>query len=203
MGPPGMPIKALLTLALLAMASVAARADTYVFDKGHTSIRFAWNHLGLSRPSGRFMDFDGRLEFDPTQPEKGRVEVTIKVASVWTGVAALDDHLKKADYFDAERFPTIHFKSTGVRKTGDKTGEVAGDLTIMGITKPVTLQVTWNFTGPHPLASLNPKYKGVFASGFSARTTIRRSEWGIKRSVPLVSDEILIEIETELSRKEG
>lgn len=178
-----------------------AVADIYVFDKGHTNITFSWGHLGLSRQSGRMLDYSGIVDFDPAAPEQGRVDVTMKVASLWTGVEALDKHLKSADFFDVERFPTITFRSTSAKTTGEKTGEVAGELTIMGITKPVTLQVTWNFTGEHPLGRFNANYKDKIASGFTATTRILRSEWGVTRGTPLTSDEIEITINTELLKK--
>lgn len=182
-------------------AHAPACADIYGFDKGHTNITFSWNHLGLSRQAGRVMDYDGTLDFDPAAPEKAAIDVTMKVKSLWTGIDALDKALRTSDFFDAERFPTMAFKSTAIKTTGDKTGEVTGDLTIMGVSKPVTLQVTWNFTGEHPLAALNPAYKDKFVSGFSATTKLLRSEWGINRGTPLTSDEIEISIATELTKK--
>lgn len=178
-----------------------AQADTYVLDPGHTNITFSWNNLGLSRQSGRILEYEGMLEFDPLQPEDARLDVTLKAASIFTGAKQLDRDLRSSDFFDAARFPEITFRSTLVRRTGDRTGEVAGDLTIMGETRPVVLQVRWNYTGEHPWSSLNPTYRGKVVSGFSAVTTLLRSEWGLKRGVPLVSDEIEIAIETELTRK--
>lgn len=201
----GRPRTAGAALALAIMIVVAltgrAAAETYVFDKDHTAVTFSWVHLGLSRQSGRIRDLEGRIEFDPQVPEGGKVDVTMKVASLWTGVEALDRHLRSSDFFDADAHPTITFRSTAARKTGERTGEVTGDLTIMGTTRPVTLQVTWNFTGEHPLSAVNPTYKDKFVSGFSATARLLRSEWGISRAVPLVSDEIRISIETELLKQ--
>lgn len=179
----------------------AARAGSYTFDRQHTNVSFSWNHLGISRQSARIVDVEGALEFDPAEPEKGVVNVTMRVASIWTGVEALDRALRSPDFFDAGRHPTITFRSTEAKKSGDRTGEVTGDLTIAGQTHPVTLAVTWNFTGEHPLSTVNPAYRDRFVSGFSARTTLLRSVWGIKRGTPLVSDEIEVTIETELFRK--
>ena len=187
---------------MLAALAGAAHADTWVFDKAHTEIRFSWDHLGLSRKSGRFLDMDGTLEFSPTEPEKGQIEVGIRTASVITGVRELDDHLKSPDFFGATAHPRITFKSTGVTQTGERTGEVNGDLTIAGVSKPVTLDVKWNFTGEYPLSSINAAYQGKWVSGFSATTTIARSDFGLKRAIPLISDEIQITIEAELLRKD-
>lgn len=192
----------LLAWVVLTSSAVPSHADTWVFDKQHTEIRFSWDHLGLSRKSGRFLDMDGTLEFSPTEPEVGRIDVGIRTSSVATGVRELDDHLKSPDFFGANANPRITFKSTGVTKTGDRTGEVNGNLTIAGVTKPVTLDVTWNFTGEYPLSAINPGYQGKWVSGFSAKTIIARSDFGLKRAIPLISDEIQITIEAELLRKD-
>ena len=186
---------------LFTAAASAAIAETYRIDKDHTEVRFSWDHLGMSRQSGRFIDVGGMIEFDPQQPEVSTVDVTIRVDSLITGVTALDDQLlKSTEFFDVEKYPTIQFKSTTVTLTTAKTANVTGDLTINGITKPAVLSVVWNFSGEHPLSAINPTYTGVYASGFSAKTQILRSEWGISRTIPLVSDEIRINIEAELLR---
>jgi polyisoprenoid-binding protein YceI len=191
-----------LGIAATGPTAAPAAADTWIFDKAHTEIRFSWDHLGLSRKSGRFLDMDGTLEFTPTEPETGNIEVRIRTASVATGVRELDDHLKSPDFFRATTHPHITFKSSGVTKTGERTGEVNGDLTIAGVTKPVTLDVTWNFTGEYPLSQINPAYQGKWVSGFSAKTTVARSDFGLKRAIPLISDDIQITIEAELLRRE-
>lgn len=185
----------------LLLACPPAAAETYAFDKTQTNITFTWDHLGLSRQSGRVLDFDGILEFDPEKPEASTVQVVMKASSLWTGYEALDRHLRTVDFFDVGRHPTITFASTGVKKTGDRTGDVTGDLTILGIAKPVTLHVTWNFTGEHPLGKLNPLFRDKIVSGFTATGKIQRSEWGMKRATPLTSDEIEIVINTALLKK--
>lgn len=181
------------------ISSSPLAAATFVFDKLHTEVRASWDHLGLSRQSARFNDISGKVEFDPANPEAARADVTIPIISVMTGVPALDNHLTRTkDYFDAAANPLITFRSEAVRMTGDKTAEMTGNLTINGITKPVTLAVVWNYLGPHPLGAVNPTLKDQTVAGFSARATILRSEWGITRTIPLVSDEIRISIEAEL-----
>lgn len=185
----------------LAFGTPCALADTYKLDKENTEVRFSWNHLGLSRQSGRFLDVSGTVEFDPAEPEASFIDVTIKLASLTTGVPALDQALTKTrDFFDVAAFPAATFKSQEIKRTTAKTGKVVGDLTINGITKPVTLDVMWNFAGEHPMAAINPVYTGVYAAGFSATTQLFRSDYGITRSIPYVSDEIRIEIETEMHR---
>jgi polyisoprenoid-binding protein YceI len=194
-----MRIQAMATMVALAICAVPAQAATYALDKQHTEVRFSWDHLGLSRQSGKFSDVTGTVEFDEAQPELAKIDVTIKVASVVTGVTALDSHLVKSkEFFDSAAHPTITFRSREVRPTGEKTAELTGDLTINGIAKPVTLAVVWNFFGPHPLGAINPVLKDKVAAGFSARTQILRSEWGLTRTIPLVSDEIRIAIEMEM-----
>jgi len=182
--------------------SALAAPETYSFDKQHTEVRFSWDHLGLSRQSGRFMDVSGALMLDPDKPETSTVEVTIKVPSLWTGIKELDTVLKGKEFFDTATNPLATFRSTDVKRLSDKTAQVTGDLTLNGQTKPVTLDVVWNFSGEHPLSKINPVYTDLYYSGFSAQTQIRRSDWGITRTIPYVSDEIQIVIEAELKRKE-
>ncbi|MEL7302197.1 MAG: YceI family protein [Pseudomonadota bacterium] len=189
-----------ITLALLACLSGAAAADTWRLDPDHTEIRFSWNHMGMSRQSGEFVEPFGRLVFSPTDPVAGRVEVTMLLASLRTGVAKLDAMLRSPDYFDAEQFPRVTFTSTGVASDSPKSGTLNGELTMRGVTRPVSLKARWNFTGEHPLASFNPVYRGKWVTGFSATGIVRRSEWGMTQAIPLVSDQIEITIEAEFIR---
>jgi len=180
------------------VAAAPACAATYALDKQHTEVRFTWDHLGVSRQSGRAGDVAGKLEFDPEHPEAARVAIEIKVASISTGVAALDTVLTKGhDYFDGAAHPAITFTSTAVHVTGDKTADVTGMLAINGIEKPATLAVHMNYLGPHPLGGSNPTFQNQTVAGFSARTQILRSDWELTRMIPLVSDEIRITIEME------
>lgn len=189
-------------LAVAAWSSAGpVQADSYTFDKDYTNVSFSWGHLGLSRQSARVLDVEGTLEFDPENPEGGKVDVTLRASSITTGVSAFDRLIRSADFFDAARQPKITFKSTSARKASDKTGEVSGDLTIMGVTKPVTLQVTWNYTGEHPFAPVNPNYKDKQVSGFSVEAFLKRSDFGLTRGLPLISDEIRVTIEAELAKK--
>ena len=192
---------AIIGLAVLSLAPATAEPQTYVLDKHYTNVTFAWNHLGLSRQSARILDLEGTLVFDPEKPESSTIEVTLKPQSIITGVGEFDRQLKGPDYFDVGRFPTIVFRGREVTRTGEKTGLLAGDLIIRGITRPVALSVTMNFLGEHPLGPLNATYLDKFVAGFSARAKINRSEWELKRGTPLVSDEVEISIEAELIRK--
>jgi polyisoprenoid-binding protein YceI len=187
---------------LWALGAPVALADVYDLDPDHTEVRFSWDHLGLSRQSGRFTDVKGTVTFNQANPAASTVAVTIPVRSIQTGVAKLDEHLLNSrEFFDPETNPDITFKSVSVTPTGQRTAEVTGELTINGIARPVVLEVIWNFSGEHPLSAINPTYAGVYASGFSAKTQIRRSDWGLTRTIPYVSDEIRITIETEMYRR--
>lgn len=179
--------------ATLGAGSTAFAADTYKLDNAHTEIRFSWNHLGVSRMSGTILDYEGKLNFDEAAPEKSAFEFIAKTESLWTHVDALNTVLKGPKLFDVEKFPQIRFKSTKVEKTGEKTGKITGDLTIKGVTKPVTLDLVLNFKGPYP-------YLNTPALGFSAKTTINRSEFDLGEGIPAVPDEIRITIETEMQK---
>jgi polyisoprenoid-binding protein YceI len=184
-----------LAVALTFGTIATASAQTFVFDKNHTEIRFSWNHLGLSRMSGRFLVYDGVLNLDKAAPEKCTLNVKIDTSGLWTHVDKFNEHLKSADFFDVAKFPDIVFKSTKVERTGDKTAKLTGDLTIKGKTKPVTFDVTLNFDGAHPMSK-----KPTVA--FSAKATVKRTDFDLGKYAPAVSDDVLIEIETEMNAKE-
>lgn len=184
-------VAALGTLALAAGAS--AETDSFKIDPEHTNILFIVNHLGYSRMIGQFQDFGGQFTFDDQAVENSAVEVTVKTESVDTDHQARDDDLRSPDFFNAVEFPDMTFKSTKVEKTGEKTGKITGDLTLLGVTKPVTLDVTFNQKAPHPL----PGYNGILSAGFSATAKILRSDFGMKTFVPAIGDEIDIILEVE------
>lgn len=200
-----LPIMMVAALAAIGWFSPPVRAadDEWTFDPEHTHVRISWDHLGVSRQSARVDKLYGALSFSPTEPEAGKVQATLISRSLSSGVPALDRALHSADFFDVERHPNITFRSTAVKAKTDKTGTVTGDLTVRGVTRPVVLDVVWNFTGEHPLASFNPVYAGKWVSGFSARVVIKRSDFGMTLAAPLVSDEVVVEIETEFLRRVG
>jgi polyisoprenoid-binding protein YceI len=193
----------LLGVALLAVpdGDAVAQPQEYQFDKGHTQIRISWNHLGLSEQSALFREYEGSVTFDQEDVSNSAVNVTIDPASVDSGVPDFDDHLRSSDFFHVEEHPEATFETTEVVQTGPNTGRMTGDLTIKGITKPVTLDVTLNFAGDHPLAAFSDKYAGRKAAGFQATGRVLRSEFDLGRNAPLVSDWVDIEINTELFRE--
>lgn len=175
--------------ALFASASAFA-ADVYKIEPGHTSVTFQYTHFGFSHPTGKFMNAVGSVSLDKADPSKSSVEVSFDIAGVNTGVPALDTHLKSADFFDAAKFPTATFKSTKVTPTGKDTAKVDGNLTIHGVTKPVTLDVKLNKLDVHPMMKKED-------AGFTATATIKRSDFGMGNYVPAVSDQIDLYIEAE------
>ncbi len=183
------------TIAALSLSSVMvigaglAQADEYKFDTAHTQIFFKVNHMGFSTSTGQFIDFDGSFDFNEKDFSKSSVNVTIQVDSVdLSNHEKWNEHVTGKDFFDAASYPTITFKSTGVEKTGTKTFAVTGDLTIKGKTKPAVLDVTFNKAG---------EAFGKQKAGFSATTTITRTDFGVDAYAPAVGVEIPITIEVE------
>ena len=170
--------------------SVQAAPVTYKLDPNHTMVLFSWNHFGYSNPTADFGLGEGTLVFDEQHPAQSSVEVTLPLANLDTHVPALDKHLKEADFFDADKYATVTFKSTKVQPVGAHKFKVTGDLTVHGVTKPVVLDAMLNKVGPHPMTKAQ-------AIGFDATTTLKRSDFGIGAYVPNVSDEIRIRITTE------
>lgn len=179
-----------LTLALLAATAGNAFAAEYAIDPNHTQVLFQYSHFGYSHITGRFNQVSGHFDFDPAQPTRSSIEVSLPIASISTGVDKLDAHLKSPDFFDAEKFPTATFKSTTVTAAGEGKLQVAGDLTIHGVTRPVVLDVTVNKVGAPAMG------KGS-AAGFDARVTIKRSDFGVAYLAPAVSDEVTLAITME------
>jgi len=182
----------LLAAALgLAFAGTASAAVlTYKIDPNHTDVVVGWSHFGFSNPVAHFGKVDGTITYDPAKPAASSVQVTIPLSGLNSHVPDFDEHLKSADFFDAEKFPTITFKSTKVEAAGEKKLKVSGDLTVHGVTKPAVLDVTINKIGEQPMAKRA-------AAGFDASTTLKRSDFGLGKYAPNVSDEVSIRITTE------
>lgn len=167
----------------------ATAVAKYDIDPAHSNVTFGWNHFGFSNPTARLKTIEGSVQLDQADLTKSSVAVTLPLDGLDTGVAKLDEHLKSADFFDATKYPTITFKSTKVEKAGDSGLKITGDLTVHGVTKPVTLDAKINKIG---LFEMGP-YKAQ-AAGFDATTTIKRSDFGVNKYVPNVSDEIPVRI---------
>lgn len=173
-----------------------SKSTKYSFDPAHTQVLFKVGHLGFSNSHGRFDKFDGFFTFDAATPEASQVEVTIDARSVdMMGSAKWSEHVRSERFLNAEKFPEMTFKSTKVEKTGERTGKVTGDLTMLGVTKPVTLDVIFNNSGTHP-------HSGNHIAGFSATGMLKRSEWGMMGSLPAVGDDVSLIIEVEGNRRD-
>jgi polyisoprenoid-binding protein YceI len=181
-----------LLLAGLLGSTLAAQAApvTYQLDPNHTMVLFSWNHFGYSNPTADIGIASGTLVFDEQDPAKSSVEVSMPLAKLDTHVAALDEHLKEADFLNAAKYPVMTFKSTSVVPEGDRHFKVVGNLTVHGVTQPVTLEATLNRVGPHPMSKAP-------SIGFDATTTIKRSAFGVGAYVPMVGDELSVRITTE------
>lgn len=179
-------VMGLITVSLPAHADI----EKYTFDKAHTQILFFVNHLGFSNSQGEFLEYDGNFMFNRAEPEKSSIDVTIQTASIDMDDEKWDDHMKNEDFFNVEEFPTMTFKSTGIEVTGENTADITGDLTLLGVTKPVTLSVTHNKSGKHPFGE-------KYVAGFSAHATLKRSEFGMDYGLPMVGDDVEIRIEVE------
>ncbi|HTH68468.1 MAG TPA: YceI family protein [Rhodanobacter sp.] len=181
-----------LVLAGLLGAAVAVQAApvTYKLDPSHTMVLFSWNHFGYSNPTADFGLGEGTLVFDEQHPANSSVEVTLPLDRLDTHVPALDEHLKKPDFLNADQYPVVTFKSTEVQPLGGNKFKVTGNLTVHGVTRPVVLDATLNKVGPHPMTKAP-------SIGFDATASIKRSDFGVGAYVPNVSDELSIRITTE------
>lgn len=172
-------------------------AGTYKLDKTHASLIWKVSHIGLSNYTARFTDFDTTLDFDPQNIEASKVSATINPTSIETDYPYPEKKdfdkklIENEEWFNAKSFPEIKFESTDIKKTGKTTGTMTGNLTFLGVTKPVTLDITFNGAYEKQPFSQKP------ALGFSANGTIKRSDWGFSTYVPNIGDDVQIQIEAE------
>ena len=193
-------LAALMVSPILAETSACATTDLtlipggeFALDASHAKIIFSTTHFGFSTYYGLFTNFDAKLNFDTSVPAKSTLDVTIHLDGIDTTNAKLDEHLKSADFFDVAHFPVATFKATKVEVTGPAVGKITGDLTLHGVTKPITLETSFNGGG------LNPMSK-AYVVGFNATGTIKRSDFGIKTYVPAVGDDVNLIISAEFDR---
>ncbi|MBI2311411.1 MAG: YceI family protein [Betaproteobacteria bacterium] len=185
------------SLVLSALPAAYAAAEEFDIDPQHSNVVFLIDHLGYSRMVGRFNDFSGDFTFDEANYGTAKVSFAVKTESVDTRHPKRDDHLRSPDFFNAKEFPAMTFRSTRVEKNGDRTAKLIGEVTLLGVTRPVTLDVRFNKRAEHPL----PAYNKVMVAGFSARGKVKRSDFGMKYALPGVGDEIELIIEVEGHRK--
>ena len=185
--------KTRLTLAVAALATLSGAAfaapETFVIDGAHTFPRFSYSHFGFSTQLSRFNKTSGKIVLD-REAKTGSVDVVIDTKSVDTGFDVFNGHIQGEDFLSTEKFPSATFKSTKVRFEGDKPVAVEGDLTIKGVTKPVTLTLTSFILQPHPMLKKD-------AIGANATTRISRTEFGAGKYAPNVGDEVTIDLAVE------
>jgi polyisoprenoid-binding protein YceI len=204
-------VSALTVAAALTLAAGAAFAQSafvhnpaevksgdYVLDPDHGKITWEVVHMGFSHYVGQFTGVEAKLHLDAANPAASQLDVTVPVAGVATSNPHLDTHLKSPDFFDAAKFPTVSFHATKIVRTGPKTARITGDMTLLGVTKPVTLEAEFLQAGPNPMSK-------VYEVGFAAHGEIKRSEFGMSKFVSVpgmpgfepVSDEVKLQIEGE------
>ena len=187
--------KAIIIAALLISSAATTFAQTWSIDKAHSRVGFNFTHLQVAQLGGTFGSIDGKLTSAKPDFSDAVVEFSADINSINTGVEQRDNHLKTADFFDAEKFPKLTFKSTSWKKVADKKYKVAGDLTMHGVTKPVVLDVVLGGTTTHP----QTKKQLV---GFKINGTIKRTDFGVSPATPavFVSDEVNLDAATEFAK---
>ncbi|NTV10566.1 MAG: YceI family protein [Zoogloea sp.] len=174
--------------AALSLPAVAA-PESYTIDSAHTFPSYEVRHLGFSVQRGRFNSTSGKVVLDRAA-RTGSVDVKIDAASISTGNPALEKHLRSEEFFGVDKYPVISFKSTAMKFDGDKLASVEGNLTMHGVTRPVTLAVTDFRCAPHPMAKRD-------ACGADAVTTVKRTDFGVSYAVPAVADEVKLILNIE------
>lgn len=174
--------------AILAASTASAEPIRYVLDPAHTQIGFTIDRFGFNHVLGRFEEISGEVILDEENPRNSSVRATIQVTGVDSGNDTRDEHLRGERWLNATAFPTIEFRSTSVNITGSNTAEVIGDLTMLGQTHPVTLDVTLNQIGEAP----NNRRR---TAGFSAAGQLSRSAWGSATAANLIGDQVVFTIE--------
>lgn len=195
----------LLTAALLAASSLPAlaqashnpadvQAGDFTVDTNHTQVGFTVSHLGFSNFSGRLSEVTGTLSLAGGDHSGSKLSVTIPAKTFNTPVDKLTGELVQPDWFDAQKYPAITFTSTKVTPTGPDSATITGDLTLHGVTKPITLTAHFIGAGPSPMTK-------AYTVGFDATGTVKRSEFGVTKFVPFVSDEVELTLHGAFEKK--
>ncbi len=178
-----------LLASLLTFGYATTHAEQFTLDNQHSYVLWHIKHLGFSTQAGKWY-VNGTVDLNKEHPENSKVDVSVKIADVVTGLPELDKHLMGPQFFDASKFPEATFVSNKVDVTGKDTAKVTGQLTLHGVSKPVTLNVTLNQVGPNPITN-------TMTAGFTATTIIKRSDFGMDTLAPALGDEVKIEIGAE------
>lgn len=190
------PVQISILFALLAAtaASADASARVFEFDRVHSQVSFEVSHLGFSMSQGRFKGLNGQFEFNPKHWDRSTCDVRIDVASLDMGDAAWSKKLLGKDWFDVERHPEMHFVCGRLEQIDATHGKLLGELTLLGNTRAITLDLTLNRIGMH-------KFALAYVAGFGASASLRRSEFGMAQSIPDVGDDVNIRIQIEGKRR--
>ena len=190
-------MKQILSLLLIAFLSTTTFAQTtWKADPAHTQASFGITHMGISEVEGKFNEFDGSIVASKDDFSDAKYQMTIKVPSIDTGIEMRDNHLKSADFFDAENYPEMTFKSNSSEKVGENKYKVTGDLTFHGVTKPVTLDVWYRGTVENP-------QNGDVISGFAIKGNVKRSDYNLGPDFPeaVLSDNVVIDVDGEFKKQ--
>ncbi|MEV7993506.1 YceI family protein [Streptomyces sp. NPDC086077] len=170
---------------------LAALTGDYTIDPSHTSIGFVARHAMVTNVKGKFLDFTGALHLDGTDPSRSTATLDVKMDSISTGSDDRDGHLKSADFFQTEQFPTMTFRSTKAEALGGDDYRITGDLSILGVTKPITIDLEFNGTAKDPF--------GNDRVGFEGKAEILRSEWGLTWNAALETGGVLVSDKIKLN----
>ena len=171
----------------------AVPAGSYSVDLAHTSVVASIAHMGFTHTNVNFRKLDGYFTYDPVHPEDSSLQVAIDVNSLDSGWAPRDTDLRSAQFFNVTAFPAITFHSEKLTKTSAATARIDGELTLLGVTKPLSLAVTFNGVGKG--------MDGITRAGFSAHASLKRSDFGMTTLLPVVGDDVAIDIEAEFAKK--
>lgn len=185
----------LLLLAAVAVLSSFTAIENWKSDKAHSQLGFSVMHLGISDQSGIFKNFDVTIKSEKPDFSDAVIELTADVASINTGLEMRDNHLKGEEFFDAAKYPTLHFTSNGLKNIGSNKYKMTGNLTLHGVTKPVSLDLLYRGTTTNPMSKAS-------TSGFQVTGTIKRSDFGIATGMPagMLGDEVAIKADGEFSK---
>ncbi|MFG2938973.1 YceI family protein [Streptomyces sp. NPDC048282] len=172
-------------------ADNAALTGDYTIDPAHTTLGFVARHAMVTNVKGSFQEFEGTLHLDGTEPSKSTASLDIKMDSITTGSPDRDGHLKSADFFKIDEFPTMTFRSTSAEALGDEDYRITGDLTILGVTKPVTIDLEFNGAAKDPF--------GNERVGFEGKAEIKRSDWGVTWNAALETGGVLVSDKIKLN----
>ena len=181
-----------LRAALLTALPAMAELETYTVDPRHTLPTYEVGHLGYSMQRGRFNKTTGKITLD-AEARKGSADIVMEAGSVSSGIDKLDEHLRSEDFFNAAKYPQITFKSTSFAFDGDRVKSASGDLTINGVTRPVTFNANMFLCGPHPVTKKKQ-------CGADLVATIKRSEFGMKYALPALADEVTLRVPVEATK---